>query len=238
MANSAIPTTKYPMSVWEVVAVIGSAILILAAGGLRLGIKFANNASNPKRAEIVAKSIMDYKIPGGSQGRYSINIGGVKTAVVTSKHPQLDIKLFVARIPVDQENEEEQIISLEPASEITSRGIEEKRRKNHNDNSKGIDIKENFNNILLWEKRLLWDRKQEFNVKSSRTEKKKFCDKLVEVTVREGELILENQPLPVLAVEYNASVAIQSRKHFAIVQASGKNAKRNAITVFDSLRCK
>jgi hypothetical protein len=93
----------YPVTVWEGILIVMGAIALVAAGMVGLGIKVLNNAFDPVRAEAIAKSLMDYKIPGGSQGVFGINIGSAKLAWVRSTTNPPDVILFTGKTPITKE---------------------------------------------------------------------------------------------------------------------------------------
>ena len=107
---------QYPVSLWEGIGIAVGAVLLVAVGLAGLGIKALNNAFNPQRAEAIARSVITYQIPGGTEGLFGANLGGAKVAVVGSNAPPKGIsevapplpaiELLVARIPASQETEE------------------------------------------------------------------------------------------------------------------------------------
>lgn len=97
---------QYPVRIWEVILIALGAIGLVGVAGLGLGIKAINNAFDPQRAEIVAKSLMDYDIPQGSEGVFGIKIGGAKFAWVRSKTKPPDVTLFVGTTPITKETDE------------------------------------------------------------------------------------------------------------------------------------
>jgi hypothetical protein len=100
--------TQYPVRVWEMILIVMGAIALIGAAVVGLGIKVLNNAYSPIRAEAIAKSLIDYRIPGGSQGVFGINIGSAKLAWVQSNTNPPDVILFVGRAPVNKETDQSQ----------------------------------------------------------------------------------------------------------------------------------
>lgn len=94
---------EYRVRLWDWVTIIGGAIALVTTGILGLGIKAYNNALDPKRAEAVAKSIIDYRIPGGSQGKFGIKFAGIKLAIVHSKTSPPDVEIFVMQTPLNRD---------------------------------------------------------------------------------------------------------------------------------------
>lgn len=79
------------------------AIALIGLGLVGLGIKVFNHAFDPFRAEAIARSVIGYKIPGGSQGVFGINIGVAKLAWVRSIPSPPDVVLFVGKTPINKE---------------------------------------------------------------------------------------------------------------------------------------
>lgn len=102
--NSEIP--QYSVSVWEVIFIVIGAIALFGAACIGLGLKVLANAYNPTKAEAIAKSLIDYQIPGGSQGVFGINIGSAKLAWVRSATNPPDVILFVGKTPLNKETNE------------------------------------------------------------------------------------------------------------------------------------
>lgn len=98
------PIPEYPVRIWEVILILFGAIAITSITGLGLGLKLWSNANDPQRAEAIARSIVDYQIPGGSQGIFGINIGSAKVALVRSRNDPPDVVLFVGRTPITKES--------------------------------------------------------------------------------------------------------------------------------------
>lgn len=92
------------------VMIIGGAIALVTTGIIGLGMKAYSNALDPKRAEAVAKSIIDYRIPGGSQGEYGIKFAGIKLAKVHSKTSPPDVEIFVMQTPLNRDTQNQEDI--------------------------------------------------------------------------------------------------------------------------------
>jgi len=108
--SPSIPT--YPVRVWEVMLIVLGAIALIGLGMVGLGIKLLNNAFEPWRAELIARSLMDYTIPGGSQGVFGVNLGGVKLASVRSLTEPPDVILLVGKTPMNQDAGEADVREL------------------------------------------------------------------------------------------------------------------------------
>lgn len=92
------------------VMLIGGAIALVTTGIIGLGMKAYNNALDPKRAEAVAKSIIDYRIPAGSQGKFGIKVAGIKLAIVHSKTLPPDVEIFVMQTPLNRDTRQQEEI--------------------------------------------------------------------------------------------------------------------------------
>jgi hypothetical protein len=136
MTKSDLPQIpQYKVRVWEIVAVFASSMLLVSAAIFGLTLKFIANAFNPQRAEAIANNIMDYQIPGSSQGLLGLNIAGAKIALITSKSEDPDVQLLVARVPVNAQTDKSQIEQIldntflggtEEAFQVTSARVENK----------------------------------------------------------------------------------------------------------------
>lgn len=103
-SNNAIP--DYPVRIWEVLFIILGALGLVGFALIGLGNKMLSNMFNPARAEAIANSLFDYKIPGGSQGVVGLNIGAEKFAIVNNRATPPDIVLFVSQSPIEQIHDE------------------------------------------------------------------------------------------------------------------------------------
>jgi hypothetical protein len=226
MTSSTGSPIQHHVSIWEGIAITAGALLLVVTGLAGLGVKALNNASDPGRAEAIAKSIMQYTLPGGSKGLFGTNIGGGKIAVVTSiatlestanssqpgnAQPHT-VELFIARVPADKPGDEE----VDPANPPPDLGDE----------------------FFLSGFSFSYQAPEAFQVTASRMENKQFCGRTTPVKIQEGVLTLPDQTTRVPAVQYQAETNQEADKHVAILSAVGQHAKENAATVFSSLRCK
>lgn len=202
MNNEQLPLDKYRVTFRDLAMILTGAIALVTTGVIGLGIKAYNNALDPQRAEAVAKSMIDYKIPGGAEGKFGIKVAGVKVALVNSKTSPPDLELFIMKTPLNKET--------------TSNDPEEKSTINITPTQS----------------------QEEFKVTSTRRQNLNLCGQNVNVKIEEGKQKLDNRPSPVFTVQYSATVTVSNEKLTAIVEAYGKNAKQNAINVFQSLKCK
>jgi len=199
MTNEQLTQNHDRVSVWDLVMIMGGAIALVATGLIGLGFKAYNNALDPRRAEAVAKSMIDYHISSGSQGKFGIKFAGIKLAIVNGKTSPPDVIILVIKTPLNRDT---------------------------NDPDEDDNL----------QRRLRGQTEEEFQVMSSRTEIKKFCNQNLNVTIDQGTL--ENQDKTVPAVQYSASTTLNNEKLIVVVQALGKNANQKALAVFQSIRCK
>lgn len=103
------PATQYAASWWEFLAISAGGALLVGVGLTGLGTKALNSATDPRRSEAIAKSIVEYRIPGGSKGAFGAKIGGIRVALITNTTTPPDTELFVAQIPEDEEIDKTQL---------------------------------------------------------------------------------------------------------------------------------
>lgn len=102
--NNSIP--QYSVSIWEAILILIGAIALIGTGLAWIGMRMLNNTFNSVRAEEVARSLIDYKIPGGSSGIVGLSIGAETFAIVKSNTEPSDIFLYVSKAPSDRMSEE------------------------------------------------------------------------------------------------------------------------------------
>ncbi|MCU0571162.1 MAG: hypothetical protein MUF49_31930 [Oculatellaceae cyanobacterium Prado106] len=211
-------STQYAVSIWEAIAIFTGAILLVAVGVAGLGVKALNNAFDPRRAEAIAQSLVDYRIPGGSTGTFGANFGGAKVAVVTSTRTTVPgsvltdaiappaVELFVARIPIN---------------EVTQ----------------AVETEEDLGNEFFSGFSFSSQGGGEFQPQARRIEPKQFCETSVPVTIQEGSLVLPDASV-IPAVQYETRILNDSESYIAVISALGTTAAQDAAAVFDSLQCK
>jgi hypothetical protein len=210
-------STQYSVSIWEAIAIFAGAILLVAVGVAGLGLKALNNAFDPRRAEAIAQSLIDYNIPGGSQGTFGTNLGGAKVAVIASTRklphqlpevlPPSEVELFIARIPIN---------------EVTN----------------AVDSEEDSSNEFFPGFAFSSQTEGTFQPQNTHVAQLQFCGSLTPVTIQEGVLVLSDQTPPIPAVQYQARMVNDAERNIAVLSAAGQNAKDNAAQVFASLKCK
>jgi hypothetical protein len=112
---------QYPVRVWEVILIVMAAIGLISVGLVGLVMKALNNAFDSTRAEVIAQSLIDYQIPGGSQGVFGINVGSAKLAWVRSSADPPNVILFVGKTPLNKEgdnNEFNDSLGNTPSSQV------------------------------------------------------------------------------------------------------------------------
>lgn len=55
---------QHSVTIWETIAIALAGVSLMAIGTAGLVYKFFSNAANPQRATLIARSLMDYQIPG------------------------------------------------------------------------------------------------------------------------------------------------------------------------------
>lgn len=214
--------TQYPVKVWEAIAIASGAILLVMTGLAGLGFKMVRNAFTPQRAEAIAKNLMEYTIPGGSQGAFGLNLGGATIAVVTS-HKSLNssskaspysgnappiVELIVAKTPLDRETDE-------------------------------TGSPQNFNPAFSFSGlSFSYQSDNGFQSTDSRLENKQFCGATVPVTIQTGKQTFTDKPTSVPAIKYSLRLKRGNHQRLVVVTAIGDSAQKNAATVFKSLKCK
>ncbi len=112
---------QYPVKVWEVILIVMGAMGLISVGLAGLVMKALNNAFDSTRAEVIAQSLIDYQIPGGSQGIFGINVGSAKLAWVRSSADPPNVILFVGKTPLNKEgdnNEFNDTLENTPSSKV------------------------------------------------------------------------------------------------------------------------
>ncbi len=93
---------------------IGCGVTLLLLLGLGVGLFFLvketlNISFDQQQADQTAQRIMDYKIPGGSRGFMSMNIGGVEFAGVMGAQNADAIVLILGKMPANIQSDPKQI---------------------------------------------------------------------------------------------------------------------------------
>lgn len=218
MEDLSEPQEQYPVSVWEGIAIVGGAILLVAAGLAGLGVKALGNAFDSQRAEAIAQSLMIYDISGGSRGLFGANIGGGKMAVITSvatvspaqAASQLPaVELFLARMPLPEETETEGEPTPSPKAE----------------------------NQLFSGFSFSYQDPTSFQISTAQVEQKPFCDAVTPVEIQQGTLTIADGAAPVPAIKYEVKRVLDADSHIVTISALGDRAAERAAEVFDSLVC-
>ncbi|NJR18534.1 MAG: hypothetical protein HC785_24355 [Calothrix sp. CSU_2_0] len=102
-------TPEYPVRLWEIFLIVMGAVGLISTAMIGLGSKVLKNMFTPARAEAIARSLFDYKIPGDSQGIVGVNFGSKKIAIINSRKNPPDITLFMSKVPTEQIKDEESL---------------------------------------------------------------------------------------------------------------------------------
>ncbi|NJP11003.1 MAG: hypothetical protein HC866_17245 [Leptolyngbyaceae cyanobacterium RU_5_1] len=224
------PQPHYCVTIWEGMAIAAGAVFIVAIGLAGLGYRFLSNTADPQRAMLIARSLMDYRIPGGAQGVLGANLGGAKVAIVSSPSFPKDpaslspadvanvrgVELFIARVPLDVET------TSDPA---TAHPYSEQSPDPYD-----IFASPDFS--------LSHRSGEDFKVTSEQIQERRFCNRMVPIRIQAGELLLSSQLPSVAAVKYDAIATLEDGKRQITLTAIGQDASKQAATVFNSLRCK
>lgn len=228
--SESLTPAKPAVTVWEGMAIAAGSILLVALGSAGLIYKFFVNAANPQRATLIAKSLVDYNIPG-AEGVFGANLGGAKVAIVSSPSFPNDltaltdvnptaakgVELFVARVPLDVETTPSQNLTQPPATS---------------------NISPSYDPFSASDFSFSYRSGEEFTVNQERIEEKMFCDQKVPVRIQEGNLTLSSQATPIAAVKFDASAPVDNSKRQVTITAIGPTARQDASMVFQSLKCK
>lgn len=85
----------------EMTAISLGAIALIGAAVLGLVNKLTTNMHQPKRAEKIAKHLINYQFPDKSLGQMGLSIGAESFAVVIDRAEEPSLMLFVQASPVD-----------------------------------------------------------------------------------------------------------------------------------------
>jgi hypothetical protein len=77
-----------------------------------------------------------------------------------------------------------------------------------------------------------------FNITSSRLEDKTLCNSPTSISIKEGKLQQPSAATSQFATTYKGSVVVERHRYFVAILSSGKNAKEDALNLFNSLQCK
>ncbi len=86
---------------FEISAISLGAIALIGAAVLGLVNKLTTNMQQPKRAEKIAKHLINYQFPDRSVGQLGLSIGAESFAVVSDRQQDPSLRLFVQASPVD-----------------------------------------------------------------------------------------------------------------------------------------
>jgi hypothetical protein len=225
--------TPYRVSIWEGIAIGTGAIFLGLVGLAGLASKALDNAYQPQRAEAIARSLIDYDIPGGSIGKFGANIGGAKIAVVSSRRypagitptPAIaapsQLELFIAQIP-DQE-----------------KGVPETEEDiDNNDFFPGFSFS--------------YQDPTHFQIQTTRRETKTLCQQPLPITIHTGTLQLPSPsspsspsspanlqpPISLPATQYETTLYQEAKTYTLILSGVGQDAAQQVEQVFNALRCK
>lgn len=260
--NEPAPPTVYRMSLREGGAIALGGLLVIVGGIVGLGEKAIRNATDPARAEAIARSMMDYHIPGQVHGLFGINIGSVKMGVVTNAPPpgasdrlSSDVLSSVqpavspslaSSVPSDVSSDGSDHIPMELADLspkhsgdrtrvellIARAPLSARSRMNHTSGESDFSL------LSLPGVSISYEIQGEFQPTSRRNQPGFLCEVPTVINIEAGRALLTDLPRPVPAIRYEATIELDEQNHSIILMAIGQNARETAQRVFESLRCR
>ncbi len=96
----------YPVKLYEIFGVAFGAILIVAFALYELANQFFTKIKNPAQAESIVEQVVEYKMPGGSQGLKSLKTNTEAFALVGNRQNPPSLLLLVSKTPVEKHDGE------------------------------------------------------------------------------------------------------------------------------------
>ncbi|MFQ3617700.1 MAG: hypothetical protein SNJ57_16125 [Cyanobacteriota bacterium] len=251
--NEPTSPTVYRMSLREGGAIALGGLLVIVGGIVGLGDKAIRNATDPARAEAIAQSIMNYRIPGKVTGLFGINIGSVKMGVVTNAPQDMSSSVpsgvslsssspIQSNVSFDESLDEPAELpdaSLQHSGDrtrvdllVARTPLSARSRMNH------ASGESDFNLLSLPGVSISYEIQGEFQPITSREQPEVLCNVPTLINIEEGNALLEDSPRPVPAIRYEATIELDEQNHSIILMAIGQDAKETARQVFESLRCR
>ncbi|WOB42432.1 hypothetical protein HNI00_04130 [Thermoleptolyngbya oregonensis NK1-22] len=255
--NEPTPPTDYRMSLREGGAIALGGLLVIVGGIVGLGDKAIRNATDPARAEAIARSMMDYRIPGQVHGLFGINIGSVKMGVVTNAPPAESSNVLSSvqptvsssvnpSVPPDGSSVRSSSVPMELAEASQTRPGDRTRvelliaraplsarsRMNHTNGESDFSL------LSLPGVSISYEIQGEFQPTTSRDQPGFLCEVPTVINIESGRALLTDSPRPVPAIRYEATIELDGQNHSIILMAIGQDAKKTAQQVFESLRCR
>jgi hypothetical protein len=251
------PPAVYRMSLFEGGAIALGGLLVLVGGIVGLGDKAIRNATDPARAEAIARSIMDYHIPGQVKGLFGLNIGSVKMGVVTNAPPNgaSGISPSVqSSVPLDVSSAVQPGVSSSESLDVPARSTD--LSQEHSGDRTRVELlvartplsarsrmnhasgESDFNLLSLPGVSISYEIQGEFQPISHRSQPTVLCNVPTLINIEEGNALLEDSPRSVPAIRYEATIELDEQNHSIILMAIGQDAKETAEQVFESLRCR
>ncbi|GAB4156298.1 MAG: hypothetical protein Fur0046_36250 [Cyanobacteria bacterium J069] len=220
------PPTVYRMSLLEGGAIALGGLLVIVGGIIGLGDKAVRNATDPARAEAIARSIVDYQIPGQVHGLFGLNLGSVKMGVVTNAPPDASVQ------PRDSSGQPNTGDRTRVELLVARTPLSSRNRIRHTDGESDFSL------LSLPGVSISYEIQGEFQPTSSRDQTGLLCDVTTRLNVEEGTARLADSPRPIPAIRYEASIELDAQNHSVVLMAIGQNARQTARQVFGSLRCR
>lgn len=96
----------YPVKLYEIFGVGLGAMLIVAFALFELANQFFTKIKNPEQAESIIKQVVEYEMPGGSQGLKSLKTNTEAFALVGNRQNPPSLLLLVSKTPVEKHDGE------------------------------------------------------------------------------------------------------------------------------------
>ncbi len=194
----------YSVSIWEAIGITLGALALILVGSAGLGWK---NISDPVRSEVIAQSLLNYHIPGGSKAVLGINFGGARIALVNSiknvtntSYPKLQI--LIAKVPIAE-------------------------KVNREFTTENIDLK-SFLDIFLG---------NQFIAESTEEKNQEFCGQEASLVIEKGQKTLLDGLTKIPATQYTLKAVVGTYERQVIIMAFGEDAQQEAKNVLDNLKC-
>jgi hypothetical protein len=99
---------NYKVKLWEVVGVGILGILLVALALLEVVNQFFTKIQNPAQAESIARTVVDYQLPGGNQGLKSFETKAESFALVGNRRNPPDLLMLVTQALIEPDRVENQ----------------------------------------------------------------------------------------------------------------------------------
>jgi hypothetical protein len=98
----------YKVKLWEVLGVGLLGVFLIALALLEVANQFFTKIQNPEQAESIARTVVDYQLPGGNQGLKSFETKAESFALVGNRRNPPDLLMLVTQAPIEPDRVEDQ----------------------------------------------------------------------------------------------------------------------------------